>query len=223
LHVIALLRELDPAALSRARGPLPAPQSFSTLVLGRVAAAGEQVESLLAAAAVLGEGCDLATAAGVAGLRDPLEAVNGASVAGLAGHRRGPAGDELWFSHALVRAAVLSALAPARRAALHRRAAARVGGVAAVEHLAAAAILPDVALAGRLAGAAREEAARGAADLAAHHFLEAARLSSDPRAGRDWRLDALEALVLAGWVAAARGLAATCAPTWRLASRGRST
>jgi DNA-binding CsgD family transcriptional regulator len=207
LHVIALLRELDPATVSQARGPLPAPQSFSTLVLGRVAASGQEVESLVAAAAILGERCDVATAAAVAGVPDPLEAVNGAAVAGLAGHRRSPAGDELWFSHALVRAAVLEALAPARRAELHRRAATFLDGVAVIEHLAAAAILPDLTLAGRLADAATDEASRGAADLAAHHFLEAARLSPDPRAARARRLDALEVLVLAGAVTAARGLA----------------
>ena len=83
LHVVALLEELDPAALQRVSGPLPAPRSLSAVILARVAGASRDTELLLAAAAVLGERTSVVHASAVAGLDDPLAALDEAVSLGL--------------------------------------------------------------------------------------------------------------------------------------------
>lgn len=208
LHVLALLRELDRTTLEQATGSLPAPKSFATLVLQRVTAAGPDVESLLAAAAVLGERSSVSIAADVAGVGDVVGALDGAVAAGLVGHERSHAGDVLVFTHSLVRTAILDALSPARRVALHRRAAEVCSDATALEHRAAAALVPDASLADELATRADVEASDGSVELAVRHFLDAARLTPDDSRARARRLDALETLTLAGAVEAANALAA---------------
>jgi DNA-binding CsgD family transcriptional regulator len=212
LHVSSLLRELDAPVLARAQGPLPAPRSFATLVLQRLAACSPETVALVSAAAVLGGRPRLSVAAAVAGIDDPVAPLDGAVAAQLLEHRRNPAGDEVRFVHDLVRAAVLDGLAPGRRVRLHRQAAACLGGVAALEHRAAAAVLPDAGLAVELAAAARLEAGSGGSEAAVHHFLEAARVSDDVDVARGFRLDALETLIFRGATAAAKELAADLQP-----------
>ncbi|TML21110.1 MAG: hypothetical protein E6G35_17930, partial [Actinobacteria bacterium] len=211
LHAVALLRELDPQLLARTRGPLPAPRSFARLVQRRLATGTPELQRLAAAVTVLGGTARLALAAEVAQLDDPVGALDAAVAAGLVEHRREPGGDEVRFVHDLVRAAVLDGLRPAHRVALHRRAAGYLDGAAALEQRAAAALVPDPALSAELAKTARQEAAAGAAEVAVHHFLEASRLSPEPDAARELRLDALETLILSGEAVAARGLAADLA------------
>lgn len=180
-----MLEELDDATLGRPAGPLPAPRSFAMVVLQRLAAAPAGTEALVTAAAVLGQACELATAAAVAGLADPAGPLDAAVRAGFLEHRRDRlARDEVQFSHALVRAAVLDALAPSRRTWLHTRAAVELDGPAALEHRAAAALLPDAGLAGELGHHGHQELAAGAVDLGVHHLLEAARLAPGADAAR---------------------------------------
>lgn len=206
LHVIALLDELGPAALRRAN-VLPAPRSYATVILGRVAEATPDTEAFIAAAAVLGPRSSVADVAVVAGIDDPLPALDAAVRLGLVDHRRLRAGDEVEFVHALVRAAILDAISPARRSRLHRRAAEVVAETEALEHRAAAAVVADPGLATELQRLATDEVARGAIELGAHHLLESARLTADPAAARTSRLDALEALVWGGALVAAQDLA----------------
>jgi DNA-binding CsgD family transcriptional regulator len=208
LHVVALLRELDPPVLDRARGPLPAPRSFAGLVHQRLAASPPEARRLVCATAVLGDPVAVALAAAVGQVADPAEALDAAVAAHLVEHHREPAGDFVRFGHDLVRAAVLDGLAPGERLALHARAAAHLDGVEALDQRAAAALLPDDTLAAELDKTAREEGAAGATERAVHHFLEASRLCPDQRAARQLRLDAVEALLLAGEATAARGLLA---------------
>jgi len=209
LHVSALLRELDPAVLTRTHGPLPAPLSFATLVLSRLAAQSSEAEALVAGAAVLGRAdVPVTTAVEVGGVSDVVAALDGVVAAGVLEHRWDPSGDTVRFPHDLVRAAVLEGLAPGRRMELHRRAAGALDGVAALDQRAAATVLPDRLIASDLERAARTEAAEGATERAVRHLLEASRLSGDPAKARGLRLDGLEVLVLAGEVRAADGLAA---------------
>lgn len=206
LHVLALLEELGPAALQRAT-VLPAPRSYATVILARVAEATPDTEAFLAAAAVLGTRSSVTDVAAVAGIDDPLPALDAAVRLGLVEHRRLRADDEVEFAHALVRAAILDAISPARRSRLHGRAADVVGGTEALEHRAAATVVADAGLAAALQRLARDEVARGAVELAAHHLLESARLTADAAAARTSRLDALEALVWGGTLVAAQDLA----------------
>jgi hypothetical protein len=207
IHVVTLLRELDPPVLRKARGPLPAPRSFAGLVRQRLLASPPEVRRLVGATAILGDPVAVALAAAVGQVADPVGALDGAVAAHLVEHRRAPDGDFVRFGHDLVRAAVLDGLAPSERLALHRRAAAHLDGVDALDQRAAAALLPDDALAAELGKVACDEAGAGATERAVHHFLEASRLCPDHRAARDLRLDAVETLLLAGDANAAKGLA----------------
>jgi DNA-binding CsgD family transcriptional regulator/tetratricopeptide (TPR) repeat protein len=196
LHAHALLHELPPEAWHDADLALPAPRTFSALVVRRAERTTPAARALAGAAAVLGR-TQLADAAAVAGLEDPLEALEGAIAAGLlvTDVRRG----SVSFEHPLVRAALYHDLGPAARARLHRRAAElATTRVAALRHRVAAASAPDPALADDLEVAAREEAGRGAGPAAAALLLEAGRLSAD-HAERDQRLlEAVDALLSAG-------------------------
>jgi DNA-binding CsgD family transcriptional regulator len=207
LHVTSLLRDLDASVLADARGPLPAPRSYATLVLGSLARCSQETGELVSAAAVLGSRCLLSVAAAVASVENPVGALDEAVSARLLEYRRDSTSDHIRFVHELVRAAVLDGLAPSRRLELHSRAAACLDGVEALDHRAAALVAPDAGVATDLAATAAEEATTGSIEAAVHHFMEAARISADPAWARTWRMDALEALVLGGATAEARGLA----------------
>ncbi|MGH3856703.1 MAG: helix-turn-helix transcriptional regulator, partial [Pseudonocardiaceae bacterium] len=102
---------------------LPAPGSFSMIVLARLAGCSAAGRELTAAASVLGLRWPLALAATLAGLSDPLTAIDDAAAAGLVTVEHGVTGPIGVFTHPLVRAAVYTELSLSRRAELHRRAA----------------------------------------------------------------------------------------------------
>ncbi len=87
-HAAALLRELEPGALDRTDLPLPAPRSSRDAVLARLAGLSAPARELAAAAAVLGRRAPLRSAARMAGLDDPLPALQEAVDAGLLELRR---------------------------------------------------------------------------------------------------------------------------------------
>jgi DNA-binding CsgD family transcriptional regulator len=202
LHALALLREVDPAVLTADDGPLPAPHSMAGVVRAELERCPDDAAGLVAAAAVLGERARLADAAAVAGLSaSPARPLSQACRAGLL--TEGPTAAEISFPHALVRAAVLSAVGPERRNELHRRAAAVLTNDAAITHRLAASTGTDDALADDLMRMA--DGRSGAGDLAGagRYRLQAARLS---RLGmlRDARmLTALEDMLDAGDLAQA--------------------
>ncbi|MDX6555527.1 MAG: hypothetical protein QOD86_1722 [Miltoncostaeaceae bacterium] len=184
LHAAALLGELEPGALDRADLPLPAPRSSRELVLARLAGLSPEARALASAAAVLGRRAPLRAAGGMAGLDDPLPALQEAIDAGLLELVDRPAGREVVFRAPLARGAVYHHLGPVRRAELHSAAAGLTDGDAVLAHRAAAALVPDAALADELAGAARRELARAPAAAGALQ-LAAARAEPDAaRAGR---------------------------------------
>src|SRR5205085_11754545 len=80
-------------------------------------------------------------------------------------------------------------------------------GPEGLDHRAAAAIVPDRQLAAELRRLGQDEVDRGAIELGAHHLLESARLALSDTEARARRLDALEALVWGGALAAAKDLA----------------
>ncbi len=197
LYARALLQELPPEALLETTGVLPAPHSLSSLVLVRLAKVGPAAQTLVLAVAVLGSRCGLSDAVLVADVADPIAALDEAARAGLL--VEGPPGHprDVAFPHLLYRGAVYADLSPARRRALHRRAASVLGGTPALAHRIAAAAGPDRELADELAALAAGEQRLQNCRSAAVHWLAAADLSTTA-ADRGERLIAAVAALLAG-------------------------
>ena len=150
----ALLAELTDDALKAADGSFRAPRSLAGLILPRLAALPRPVRDLVVAAAVLGDRCALTDAAALAATADPAVALDGAQRAGFLHEESTPSGWAVSFSHPLIRQAVYDDLGLGRRRWLHLRAAAIVGGPAALGHRAAAAVGSDAELAADLCVAA---------------------------------------------------------------------
>jgi ATP/maltotriose-dependent transcriptional regulator MalT len=213
LHVRELLHDLPPATLRTPAMTLPAPRSLQTLVVSRLAACSSDTEALVVAAAVLGPECDLAEAAELAGLRDPLPALQEAIThrfliePSTTGRRR------CAFPHAIFRTAVYEGVGLSRRAALHRGAAGLTSGVAALSHRAAGCVGADDQLAADLAAQAAAERAAGQLLEAAEHLLMAARVADAPQSADNWLLDAVALLIDHGDAARARGYVGQVAST----------
>lgn len=185
LYTRCLIEELDPAVLAAAAGPLPAPRSLATLLVARLAACAPETQDLVSAAAVLGDQCSLALAALVADVLAPADALGEAAAAKLLAENHDAGVRQVQFSHPLVRAAIYADLSPARRAALHLRAARRAAGAVALSHRVAAAAGPDAELAAELAELAGVESAGGLHASAAGHLISAADLSAEPELRED--------------------------------------
>jgi len=201
LHVRALLEELSAEVLRDPGLPLPAPRSFTMLVLRRLAACRPETQQLVLAAAILGTSCRLALAARLAGLDDPLAALDGATAARMLEERRP---EVVGCPHPLVRAAVDRDLSAAQRARLHARAAVLVDGPAtALRHRIAASGGADAALAAEVAAFAQRQATAGGWLAAAEHLRAAARLDPDPAGQERHLLEAAACLLQAGEIAEA--------------------
>lgn len=199
LHLQTLLDELPPAAVT-APGDLPSPRSFSMLVLSRLASCTPRVEALVTAAAVLGDPALLADVAALAGLDDPLPALDEAIEHGLLAVNAPddpPRSVAVAFAHPLVRAAVLGDLAPGRLAHLHRLAAEVVEGTAGLRHRLRGAVGPDASL-WQDAVQTAEEHASGAPGASAALLREAARVAPTAEARDRALLDAVDRFLLAG-------------------------
>lgn len=207
LHVVELLHDLPPDVLGSPGAVLPAPRSLATLVLSRLAGCAPETERLVVAAAVLGPHCYLADAARLAGLADPLPALQQAAGERLLAEEES-IGRRCAFPHALIRAAVYRDIGVSRRAELHRKAAVLTGGPAALAHRAAACSGSDPQLAADLEAQAAAERQAGQLVEAAEHLLAAVRADQSGPA-RDRRLlTAVELLLAAGDGARARACAA---------------
>jgi len=210
LHAAALIEELDHAVLANGRGPLPAPRSFTELVVSRLKHCSPPTQALLQGAAVLGSPAHLTSAALLAGLEDPSPALEEAVAANLLIEVAGASDPEVAFTHPLARAAVYHQISRGSRSRLHGQAASVTTGEARVRHrVEAARVSPPQAeaLASELDGQARQEMASGALRAAALHFDQAASLTSEgaPRSRR--LLGAAEALMASGDAAGARARA----------------
>lgn len=212
LHVQALLEELPVETLERpADVPLPSPRNFSALVLARLAGCGPEARRLVIAAAVLGLRCPLRTAAQLAELDDPSQALEHSITARLLEEPSGEVGRGIVaFPHPLVRAALYHDLGPVRRAALHARAAELVDDPApALRHRVAAARTEDTGLTDDLIAFARREAGRGAWASAADALLSASRLAPDVARREDCVVRAAECMLNGGDVSGAVAQTAT--------------
>jgi len=210
--VADLLAEADADRLRSADVPLPATERVREEVRAAWAGCPAETRALVEAAAVLADDSGvavLAEAARLAGSDDPLPALAAADGLGLlsTSPRRGVT--VVGPPTPLLAAAVSDVLGPVGVAALHRSAAEVVDDrLRAVEHLAAAALLPDASLADELEQMAVEQAATGAWSAAARLLVGASRLSIDRPTREDRLARGVDALVGAGDVPAALAHAA---------------
>ena len=215
-HLLALLAETPPDRWRGWEPVLPAPRIFSRTVVRRLAACSGDARLLVEAVAALGDDAALATAAALAGVDEPLEAWRRPAPPDCS-PCPGPHRPATWRSpHPLVRAAVYGQSTPARRSRLHREAARLVDDdQAALHHRAAAAQLPDDALAAELQCFSDRARMAGEWAEAAWALLESGRLSAH-RELREQRV--LRAVALLG---DAGGVAGPTRPRWGIGG-GRS-
>ncbi|XUL90591.1 ATP-binding protein [Streptomyces galilaeus] len=208
LYLRALIREVEPEVLAASDSPLPAPRSYQLLVRDRLAHCDAPARDLVAAASVLGPRAPLHRVAQLAGLENPLPAVEQAVGQGLL--EEGPAGGppELAFPHPLVQAAVYHQLGPARRAALHTGAVqASKDSASRTWHQLLAGRSPDPALVADLATGARRQAAAGHWSRAASMAAHASRLATTRSERERLTVEAADALLCDGRVEEAADLA----------------
>jgi DNA-binding CsgD family transcriptional regulator len=162
-----------------------ASQTIARATIARLRRLGPAANELALSVAVLGTSAELRHAAALARLGGD-EAADAADVlvaAAILRDRR-----PLEFIHPIVRTAVYNEIAPARRAASHKRAARLLddddaGGVALAPHLLASECSGDPWVVERLRGAAQEVLERGAA-AAACTYLERAHREPPPPGAR---------------------------------------
>ena len=92
LYCRAVLEEAGIEGLDRPGEDVRVPRSLAGVVLARVGSLSPAARELVAAAAVLGHHCELAAAAALAGLGDPLPALGEAVAAGILVEQPGRAG-----------------------------------------------------------------------------------------------------------------------------------
>jgi ATP/maltotriose-dependent transcriptional regulator MalT len=168
----ALLRRgIEPAAGE----PLPVPDTLKELIRERVARLPGRTRDVLLTVSAMGHP-SVPQAERMHGARTARTALTQAIEAGLVELQ----GEDLWFTHPLLRSVVYADASPIQRRQIH----ARLASVSAdpeerAQHLARAAEGPDAAVAEALDGAAREALARGAPEAAAELF-EMARSLTPP-------------------------------------------
>jgi tetratricopeptide (TPR) repeat protein len=206
LYVRALLAELPPDALAFEQGPLPAPHSFAATVLARLTSVATDTQDLVAAASVVGARCPVTLAAAVAGVSDPLTALDEALAADLLPLLPARIPEEVSFPHPPVRAAVYDDLSPARRRSLHLACARLTSSSASLAHRVAASQGADDALARELASTAEAEVAAGQLAAGVEQLLWASRVAATRQLRETALLRAVECLLLSGDVPGACSL-----------------
>jgi ATP/maltotriose-dependent transcriptional regulator MalT len=200
LHLRALLEEFPLERLRRASdAPLPTPRSVGAQVVARVSACPPPAQQLVVATAILGMQCPLILAQRLAGIDDPLGALEAAMSAGLLETHDAERDHGIAFPDAMTRSAIYNDIGPARRAALHLRAAELVNQPdAALQHRSAAALGEDEPLASDLAAHARRQAARGALARAATAMLRSSDLSPASAQRERRLLEGVDCLLVSG-------------------------
>lgn len=193
---VALLDELPPTRWARPDTQLPAPVHVRDEVQLALAGCGDAGRALAEALAILGEDASLGQAAALAGLDDPLSAVDALAAAGLVEITRDHR--PRWRTP-LVGVAVLATMGARRAADAHQRAAAIVDDeVRRARHLVAATPLPDAELADEVARLAQRRGDEGAWAEAAALYRDSSRLTEDPVRRDDRLIRSVDALVAAG-------------------------
>ncbi|MEB3062095.1 helix-turn-helix transcriptional regulator [[Mycobacterium] zoologicum] len=194
--VLALLDELPTSVWTQPDAPLPAPAYRTAEVSTRLDRCTEATRTLIEALAILSTSESLDTAVQLAGLVDPLTAIDDGVAAGLvsiAAEYRPRLHDPM------TAAAVITLMGVHAAAEAHRRAAEIVTDpTRRLRHLVAATPTTDPALADRVDESAHDRAAAGSWALAAKLFRDASRLTADPLLHDDRLTRSVDALVAAG-------------------------
>jgi ATP/maltotriose-dependent transcriptional regulator MalT len=164
--------------------PMPMPERMRDIVAERLAGLTDAaLEVLLVASATARPTLQLVEQA-VGGASRVASAVEESEAAGVIQLR----GQEIWFTHPLLASGTYAAASVPRRRQLHRRLAQIVTDPEHVaRHLAAGTIRPAAGVAALIERGAQHAAARGAPDLAATLYEDAARLTSADEAGEAGR------------------------------------
>ncbi|SNR51652.1 helix-turn-helix transcriptional regulator [Blastococcus mobilis] len=199
--LLELLRETPPVRWSDWHTELPVPSRVQHRVRQALDSCSPEARALVESAAVLGDTPRLADAASLAGLPQPISALDEACAAGLLAPATGYGLDALAFPERFVRGGVHAILSPGARHRLHARAADVVtDDLERLRHRVEAAPLPDAGLAGELVELARRKADEGAWAHVAGALIDASRISPS-RAERELRLiQAVDALAGAGLI-----------------------
>ena len=195
---VALLSELPTGRLNQPDGELPAPHSFSATVVARLTKLSVDAQDLVTAAAVAGQRCELAFAAAVAGIADPLPAVEEALGADLLSLVPTRLPQEVEFAHPLMRAAVYDDLSVTRRRALHLACGELSAEPASLAHRVAASDGADDELAAELRTTAEAEIAAFRLTAGIERLMWTSRIAADAVARDRALLRAVECQVLAG-------------------------
>jgi DNA-binding CsgD family transcriptional regulator len=195
-HTLALLEEVPAAVWSRPDAQLPAPSHLVAETQARLQQCGTQGRELVHALAILDETASLREAAELAGLDEPLTAIDEAVAVGLVSRW---AGDDPRLRDSLTRAAVLDLMGSHTARDAHRRAAEIVSDpVRRLGHRVAATPIADPELADEVDHLARQRGTQGAWAEAARLFRDASRLTADSLLRDDRLTRAVDALVAAG-------------------------
>ncbi|WP_436694193.1 LuxR C-terminal-related transcriptional regulator [Geodermatophilus sp. CPCC 205506] len=198
-HLLEVLRGTPPARWTDWQTRLPAPSTVQRRVRQALEGCSPAARALVEAAAVLGPSPVLADAAALAGLTDPIAALDEACSAGLLAPAGGHGLDVVAFPERFVRGAVHGGLPPMRRHDLHLRAAGIVDDeTEQLRHRVEAAPLPDAGLAAQLVELARRKADEGAWAVVAGALIDAGRISPSRAEREDRLIQAVDALAGAG-------------------------
>jgi len=212
LHLKALLEELSPAELAAVEGPLPAPRSFSLLVLKSLSTASPEAQRLAEAAAVIGDRTDLEVLSQVAAVSDPLPGLEELQHIRVLRFRPRTASWNVQFEHPLVRMAIYDELGAATRRRLHEAAADLLGDAEGLDHRVSAATKPSEDLAVALEHRARERQSSGRLRMAAQDLLVAHKVSPRSERSSGRLVDAVDLLLLSGDITTALTVAAEIEP-----------
>ena len=197
--VAALIDELPRSTWAAFDPELPAPAAVTARVAGQLGACSATARALVEAVCVLGPEASLAEAAALAGLDDPLPALDEAVSSTLVHITERRRARVLAAVDPMVAAAVRATLGPRLLAESHRRAATVVADpVRQLGHRVAATALPDPSLADALEELARERASEGAWAATADLLAQASRLTADGNLREHRLARAVDALVGAG-------------------------
>lgn len=198
-YVRELLDELPARAWLDWQPVLPAPRGLAAETTRQLDSCGYAARRFVESAAVLGDTAPVAQAAELAGIDDPVQALDEASSHGLVSTVPGHGLLQLAFASPLVHAAVYASLPPLQRSDLHRRAANRAEDEdARLTHLVAVTPHPDAELAAELDVFAVHQSTAGAWSVAGQALLNASRLSPTTNDKQQRLLRAVDAMVGAG-------------------------
>lgn len=206
LYVRTLLSELSISQLTASDGALPAPRSLASTTVGRMAGTTPDAQLLGSAMAVLNRRLPLQLVGDVAGLHEPITALEALLDTGLIKWAPTAVGTPIEYAHPLYRAAIYDDLSPTLRRDLHVAAASILEPEEALVHRVAASDPQDHELAGDLVTEAQTKEDQHDLGLSAKYWLWSSDLSEVPEDKERFLLRGAQCLLADGQVYRAQAL-----------------